>query len=197
MIRSEANHKEAESLYEILKEDEGIPQNKLQTAILSIMRIEAKSKYSKLHDQFQTFYLNRMTYIIPAKEKQEFSYTPRLGANTIRLAEKSRERCKKSVREAKGGLEKKTAIEDFLIMTKKAQDKKNMEKRHIKEIEEAKNCTFHPSISTSRTYSKDKCLSLFELSKSTKKLPGKTTEEIEYDKSKEELVFAPTISRYI
>jgi hypothetical protein len=41
---------------------------------------------------------------------------------------------------------------------------------------------------------KDKCLSLYNLSKVRKKQPGKSNEEVEYEKSKNELTFTPTIT---
>lgn len=198
MLKDQKEDENAVALYETLKEDNGISHDALQEAVLAILRLETqetKSPYKKFHEKFQTLYLNKMTHSSPTKSAQQYSHTPSLNANSVRLAEKSRERRKQLIKEATNGNVSKPSIVDLLMIVKKTQEEKTEAKRHKKSEEETKECTFHPEVANKRSASKDKCISLYDMSKSAKKKTGKTTEEIEYEKSKEELLFTPRLSK--
>eukprot|EP00826_Nyctotherus_ovalis_P049021 TRINITY_DN5854_c0_g2_i1.p3 TRINITY_DN5854_c0_g2~~TRINITY_DN5854_c0_g2_i1.p3 ORF type:complete len:208 (+),score=70.40 TRINITY_DN5854_c0_g2_i1:844-1467(+) len=197
MLKEQKDHKLAQNLFEVLKEDELVTKDSLRSAIFGILRLEAaeKSEYGKFHKQFETLYLNRITHTTASKSIPQYSHTPQLNPNSVRLAERSRERRKQLAKEVSGSNASNLSLADLLILARKTQKEQTEMKKSKKAVEEAKACTFHPQVSRKRSTSKDKCIALYDISKSAKKLPGRTTEEIEYEKSKDELLFAPVLSK--
>ncbi len=174
----------------------------------------------KISKHFKLFYLNRIRYIglreQPRNEKakqeveQECTFQPQINEQTETYARKYRER----IAEQNEG-EKITVLDILTAQTNKEQwieeTKKDLEER------EKKNCTFRPktnkykgnrrpmqnpddSGASESTYENqatgDKCEDLYQLSiiKQKKKL-DKTTEEIEFEKAKQELTFQPNLSK--
>ena len=144
MLKEQKEEKLTTSFYDLLKENNEVTQDSLKEGIFGIMRIETKFASAKLNEKFHELYLNKITQINPTKDAPQYSHTPRLNANSIRLAEKSKERRIQFAKENDKKTSKPTLV-DLLMMTKKAQAGFIETKRNKKTAEEAKCCTFRPA----------------------------------------------------
>eukprot|EP01022_Parablepharisma_sp_SALTPOND_P012866 TRINITY_DN1672_c0_g1_i1.p1 TRINITY_DN1672_c0_g1~~TRINITY_DN1672_c0_g1_i1.p1 ORF type:complete len:579 (+),score=71.24 TRINITY_DN1672_c0_g1_i1:68-1804(+) len=195
----------AKELYDTIngKCKNGINEDLLKSAVLAILRIEAKGDKKllalELHKRFSVFYFNKMSYQKPAENPQQYSHAPTLNPNSIRLAEKSKERRKQLAQEVSLTNTSNPTLTDLLMIVKKAQEKQTEAKRKKKAAEETKGCTFRPATFAKGLKSKkeDKHIWLRNLSRPSKKSLDKTTEQIEYEKSKDELTFTPRVPRYV
>jgi len=190
MIKEQKDDKIAQSLFDTLEENGLVTKDSLRNAIFSILRLEVKGS-NKLYKQYETLYFNRITHTT-TKNVEQCSHTPQLNPNSVRLAEKSRERRKQIAKETTGDVSD-LSLADLLLIAKKTQKEKMEMKRSKKAIEETKECTFNPEISKRRNDPKNKCVALYNKAKNIKKANLETTQEIEYEKPKDELLFAPLL----
>ena len=182
----------AQNLYDLLKKDNnGITSDLLKNGIYSIFRIENEFDTLKLHEQFKTFYFNKMSHSNSSFSVPQYSHTPKLNANSIKLAERSRERRKQLLKEFHDGKSYKPSIEDLLIITQKEREEQLKAKREAQTVIESKNCTFQPTTNEKGSNSRNKCISLYNLSQLNKSPHCKTIEQVENEKSKSELLFTP------
>ena len=185
MIKDSKEVELAKNLYKYVTDE-----TTLKEIIFMILHVESKESGCvkiapiEIQKQYKEFYLNKMTQSSQIKNNIEIS------SNIPKLSNKSRDK-----KNQWGKTFNNTNLYDILMTTKKLQEQEIAFKRNIKAAEELKDCTFHPSISTKGSQSKDKCLSLYNLSKSIVKPNEKTQEEIDYERSKKELTFTPTIHR--
>jgi len=192
MVRNGRDEELAKDLYELLKGKE----EALKTAIYMILNIDCEDsldiKQSEMQKKFKTLYLNKILNAGSSKIEKvsECLHTPNINPSSIRLAEKSREKRKQLVQGFNNPM-----LADILLATKKAQEKQNTLKKSFRAAQELKECTFHPMVSNEGLTTKNKCLSLYNLAKDIKKLTGRSKEDIEYEKSKNELTFTPIIHK--
>jgi hypothetical protein len=192
MIRNGRDEELARELYEHI----GSKEETLKTAVYMILNIDCKESLDIAHSEVQkklkAFSLNRILSAGSGKVKKvsECLHAPRINACSIKLAEKSREKRKQLVQGFTNPM-----LADILVATKKVQEKQNSLKKGFRAAQELKECTFHPMVSNEGLTAKNKCLSLYNLAKDVKKLTGRSKEEIEYEKSKNELTFTPTIHK--
>eukprot|EP00826_Nyctotherus_ovalis_P006834 TRINITY_DN11666_c0_g2_i1.p1 TRINITY_DN11666_c0_g2~~TRINITY_DN11666_c0_g2_i1.p1 ORF type:complete len:147 (+),score=39.18 TRINITY_DN11666_c0_g2_i1:42-482(+) len=141
----------------------------------------------ELSDKFQRFYMNKMLYYRQKKTFKEPSHIPTLNPVSIVLAEKSRERKKQIMQTARNVGENKATITELLLALGKST--KVQEDEEVKEL--------NTSRLTRNHFGKDKCASLYKLSRTLRRQFDKTTEEVEYEKAKNELTFSPRISKFV
>eukprot|EP00826_Nyctotherus_ovalis_P003726 TRINITY_DN10766_c0_g1_i8.p1 TRINITY_DN10766_c0_g1~~TRINITY_DN10766_c0_g1_i8.p1 ORF type:complete len:311 (-),score=68.51 TRINITY_DN10766_c0_g1_i8:140-1072(-) len=172
-------------------------EEELKSAILMILNIDCESNVemaaSEMQRLFRPFCLNKILsagFTRGGEDLAERLHTPKISASSAKLAERSREKRRQLVQELSNPV-----LADILVATKKAQEKQNTLKKSFRAAQELRECTFHPTISSGGLTAKNKCLLLYNLAKDIKRHNGRTKEEIEYERSKGELTFAPTIRR--
>jgi hypothetical protein len=180
MLRSDKEEALAKELYDTINGE--VNKETIRTALFSVLRLNNKGRV-ELNNRFQRFYMNKMLYRKKKKSIIEPSYTPTLNPNSIILAERSRER-KRLLMQTTGDVEEsKNAITEMLLNLRKS----------IRNQEEALN----RSKTTRNNTMKDKCISLYKLSRTIRRQFDRTTEEVEYEKAKNELTFSPKVPKYI
>jgi len=180
MIRNSNEEELVQSLYTKITQHANIELTKeaVKANLFIILRIDP-NKSSKLQEEYQRFYMNKMLHSSRPKIVEEHLYKPKLNPVSIKLAEKSRDR---RIASSSGKFPKRNmTIMDLLPMIKK---------------EETKNANTQRKYSTKGISGKDKSETLFNRSKKLRRVYDKTTEEVEYEKSKNELTFTPKISRW-
>lgn len=199
MVRDQKEEVLVKSLYQLLAIKEGITIDIFKSALLIILHVDnvknAKITLSnsEMHKKFATFYLNKISKPFAAKAVPRSPRTPKINANSKKLAEKYKARCKQQLNASK---EESTTKEDLLVAMKSMQIQKVQTMRSRQAVEEFRRCTFHPTITTKGSNSKGKCQSPQNLLKTMKRTAEKTREEIEYERMKDELTFAPVINKY-
>jgi len=178
----------AMKFWQILSGQSQIALNVLKEVLSAIMKlpfdplINSQIDFSKLHETFKSFYLNKMSIrklkIIP----ESYSYRPKLSELSMKIAKRQRNYDLK---------EQRSKHEANLIETVR---------KVITDV--TKECTFKPKINrvrstrnkthTARNY-RNRCNSLYDKAKAGRKKVDRKTEEIEYEKQKDELTFAPRI----
>jgi len=185
----------------------GIDQNLLKSAVFQILRIpntpQIQGLPKDLHTKFTSFYYNKLSHQKAQNYKPEFTYKPQINKVSSKLAEKGRENMliKASKQVPINNLKTKKdkpTLSEMQTIIKSAYEKQIEEQKKKKIKDETKGCTFQPNADFRRPEknNKNKCISLYNLSKSTKKQVGKTTEQVEYEKSKHELTFTPRLGRF-
>lgn len=173
----------------------------------------------KISKHFKLFYLNRIRYIglrdQPRKEKiiedmsKDMTFKPELSDATESYAQRYRQR----IADAYDG--KQVTVLDILTAETNKQQWIEETKKELEE-EERKNCTFKPKTNNYRPHQHpdesradesqtsyglregtgDKCFDLYQLSllKQQQKA-DKTSEEVEFEKNKNELTFQPNLNK--
>ena len=185
MIRTINEEKLAKTLYTSINKEgkDGISKNKMKSALFDILRINSQyssDKKSKIYNQFQQFYLNKMLFTSRGNTDPRYTFRPTLNEKSIKLAERSREKRKYCLNDSSKKKDKTLTMLKLLTLAKQ-QIRSNSQRKNNK------------SLNTS--LGRDVCLSLYNKSKKNRRRYDKSTEEIEYEKFKNELTFTPTIHR--
>ena len=172
---------------------------------------------AKITKYFKLFYLNRIRYIglreqprqeqVLAETDAQCTFKPKITENTEKYAQNYRNR----IAEAYDG-EKITVLDILTASTNKEQWIEETKKEL--EAKEKKDCTFRPKtnnynpnraeeskLQSDTSYgvnenTGDKCFDLYQLSMNKQKQKeDKTTEEVEFEKAKEELTFQPNLQK--
>jgi len=170
------------------------------------------SESEELKKYFKKLHLTRLSKKIEPKSKNvpHYMYNPKVNESSEKMALKIREKWKQFTKpyisKNEGNVskaQKQKELADLLVSLKKAQDLQKAEQKKNKQNEEIRNCTFKPKISQFQSKrqiiaskAKDKCVLLYNESKTARKKMDKTTEEIDFEKSKKELIFQPNASRH-
>jgi len=180
MLRNDKEENLARELYERINGEAN--KEAVRDILFNVLRLDKEGR-AELSNRFQRFYMNKMLYHKRKKNIIEPSYTPTLNPNSIALVEESRER-KKLLMQTTGNVEEnKNTIADMLLTLRKS----------IKDQEE----TLNSSRIARNNTGKNKCLSLYKLSRTIRRQFDKTTEEVEYEKAKNELTFSPRVPKYL
>jgi hypothetical protein len=136
-----------------------------------------------IQNKYQKFNVNRVSSMLTKRRSSEQSnFNPVINATSYRLA-KNRKVKQLQVNSHDKSCSKKE-IEEISITAKREQEE----------------CTFSPQLNSfsrrlsSFSYQKDRCLDLYNQAKSDlKKRVDRSTEEVEFEKSKNELTFMPSL----
>ena len=183
MLRYSKERPLAIELYKTIDKNNkgGINRDCLKNHIFNIFHLNGSQKKPEAKDKFHTFYMNKMLYSTREVTTKEFPYAPSLNPNSIKLAEKSREKRRKMLNIE----ERNLTITDMLSIVKRKYDESNQKD----------NGGLYSSRSEKKLLGMNKSLSLYKLSRVAKKQVGKTTEELEYEKAKNDLTFTPRIAK--
>jgi len=194
MVREQKEEKLVKNLYQMLVKGEGVDVEVFKEAILIILRADhTKIKHlnvTEMQKKFAVFYFNKISQAPVAKTAPKSPHTPKINSNSTKLALNYKKKCKQLI----NGSKDDDRTEDLLMAMKTLQEQKTQTMRSKKVIEEFKNCTFKPVITTKGLNTKGKCQSPQNL---VKRLPVKTKEEVEYERAKDQLTFAPAINKYL
>eukprot|EP00826_Nyctotherus_ovalis_P029579 TRINITY_DN2340_c0_g2_i2.p1 TRINITY_DN2340_c0_g2~~TRINITY_DN2340_c0_g2_i2.p1 ORF type:complete len:409 (+),score=106.40 TRINITY_DN2340_c0_g2_i2:230-1456(+) len=193
MVREQKEESLVKALFQTISKEKASVEA-LKEAILIILRTDyTKNKFfnaAEIQRKFNSFYLNKISQPPPVKVAPKSPRTPKINSNSAKLAENYKKKCKQLIN---GLMDEGSTVEDMLIATRTAKEQKAQILRSKRVVEEFKNCTFRPEITAKGVNTKGKCQSPQNLAK--RKLPVKSREEVEYERVKDELTFAPLINR--
>eukprot|EP00826_Nyctotherus_ovalis_P062675 TRINITY_DN9114_c0_g1_i11.p1 TRINITY_DN9114_c0_g1~~TRINITY_DN9114_c0_g1_i11.p1 ORF type:complete len:185 (+),score=47.84 TRINITY_DN9114_c0_g1_i11:113-667(+) len=184
MFRNPNEEELAQFLYATIKKaNKEVTKESLKPALLTILRVESQKGSMRMQEQFQRFYMNKMLHSGRQKAAEEYSYKPKLNPATVKLAKKSRERQRQVVSSSGKALKNNATVTDLLTMVRR-EDSQSESMQEIRRRYSAKGIV-----------GKEKSELLFNRSKKLRRPYDKTTEEVEYEKAKNDLTFTPKISR--
>jgi hypothetical protein len=170
---------------------ENVTVQSIEAFLDGVLNVKSLSKINfilpkNIKTKYQRFNVNRVSSMFNKKPtNQKVNFNPVINPTSYRLA-------------------KNRKIKQSLL----GSDEKNCSRKELEDLSNVANreqleCTFTPQVNNyshkinSASYQKDRCLDLFNQAKSADKRFDKSTEEVEYEKSKQELTFAPSVSRKI
>jgi len=160
-----------------------------------------------LHNTFKVFYYNKISQEKSKGKEEKFSYHPQLSETTRKITSNLKQKRKDLLIQEKKHMQtsfskkvQNCTIADLLLAQQNQKEKQFAETKKKLEAEKLKECTFRPKLSeNTRNINKSLCRSqsknqnYYRLAKTQRKKTDKTTQEIEFEKSKNELTFTPNI----